>query len=323
MASLILTQAELSPLSPLLVLFLVGVPLLDLIAVTTQRLLTGGRPFRADQEHLHHKLLKLGFSHHQVVLILYLMQIGLVVLASQCRWNTDVSLVGLYALLLGGVGAVYYGVYSGTISSGQCEKWSAGALYWRTWLQARSWLSQGALYGLAIGVLAFFLLGLGLPPTLPHKGIYLLLGVGMCVLVGLWGGAQASLLTTRMGLYLASTFVLYGVEHALHGATLWQHGLFQGFFGLLVIGLLVAIHLDTENRFTPNPMDYLLLFLALVMPFLLNVQLGMVEVGEMMAKLIVLFFACEVLLQAFSTKVRHMGVLSGGALLTLATRALW
>ena len=320
--SLTLTQAEVSPLSPILVAFFIGVPLLDLIAVMTQRVLTGGGPFQADREHLHHKLLNLGFSHHQVVLLLYLVQIGLVVLASWCRWYSDFFLIGLYALLLAGVGTLYYGVYSGKITDGLFQRWSAGALYWRNWLQTRAWLSQGALYGLTVGVVAFFLLGLVLPPALPNKGVYLVFGVGMCVFGGLWSGGQASLLTTRMGLYLASTFVLYGVEHALNGAAFFKHVLFQGFFGLLVIGLFLAIHLDEEHRFTPNPMDYLLLFLALGMPFLLNIQLGMVEIGEMMAKLIVLFFACEVLLQAFSEKVRHIGILSGGVLLTLATRML-
>jgi len=149
------------------------------------------------------------------------------------------------------------------------------------------------------------------------------MGLGVFVLGGNWGNVQTRLLTTRMGLYLGSIFVLYGVEHALIGATLWLHILFQGFFGLLVIGLILAIHLDPEKRFTPNPMDYLLLFLALVLPVIFNIQWGMVQVGEMISKLIVLFFVCEVLLQAFSTKLRHVGYVSGGVLLTLAARVFW
>ncbi len=322
-AALLLTQAEVSPLRPLLVLLFMGVPLLDLVAVATQRLLTGRGLFLPDQEHLHHKFLALGFSHHQVVLILYLLQIGIIVLAYLCRWSSDLFLAGLYLLLLAGVGAVYYGVYSGRVSAGLARTWRGGILYWRTWLQARPWLAQGSLYGFVVSVVGVFILGLLFPSTLPEEGLYLLGGLGMCVLGGLWGSVQTTLLTTRMGLYLGSTFVLYGIEHALGGATLWLNLLFQGFFGLMAIGLLLAIHLDKDQRFSPNPMDYLLLFLALMMPVLLNIQLGTVEVGGMLAKLIILFFACEVLLQAFSTKTRYLGFLSGGALLTLATRALW
>lgn len=326
--SLILTLDEASPLSPMLVLFFIGVPLLDMIAVTTQRLLTGGRPFQADQEHLHHKLLTLGFSHHQVVIIIYIMQIGMVTLAYSCRWSSDFFLGGLYLLLLVAMGILYYGVYSRRWSAGIFERRSVGVLYWRTWVHVRPKLAQWSLYGLAAGMIGFSLLGVGLPSIVPEEESYLVLGFGVLVfgvlVLGGWRGNEKTIiLTTRMGLYLGSIFLLYGVEHVLVGAALGLHLLFQLFIGLLTIGLLLAIHLDTNKQFTPNPMDYLLLFLALVMPLLLNVQFEGVGLGDLIAKLIVLFFVCEVLLQAFSTKVRQLGYFSGGVLLGLGTRALW
>jgi len=322
-AALVLTQAETSPLSPLLVVFFIGVPLLDLVAVMIQRLLTGRGPFQPDKEHLHHKLLRVGFTHHQVVLLLYLFQIGIIVLAFLCRWSSDLLLVGLYLLLFAGVGTLYSRVYSGQLSANSFQKWSAGPLYWRSWLQSKRWVSHGSFYGLAVGMVGFLLLGLMLPSTLPDQGRYFVAGFGAFVLGGNWGNTQTRLLMTRMGLYLGSTFVLYGVEHALFDATLWLHLLFQSFFGFLVIGLILAIHLDPDKRFTPNPMDYLLLFLALVLPVIFDIQWGRVQVGEMIGKLIVLFFVCEVMLQAFSKKLRHLSYVSGGALLTLAVRMFW
>lgn len=321
-AALLLTQAERSPLSPLLVLLFFGLPLLDLVAVATQRLLKGRSPFQPDQEHLHHKLLRVGFSHHQVVLIIYLLQIGLVVLAYHYRWNADIFLAGLYLIILAGVGSFYYAVATRRLPADLFQRVSARTLYWRTWLRGRPWLAQGSLYSLAAGMAGFFFLGVGLPSILSRKLSYVALGLGGLVWVGLWGNAHTILLSTRMGLYLGSTLVLYGVERALVGASQGFHLLFQGFFGMLTIGLLLTIHLDKEKRFTPNPMDYLLLFLALIMPMLLNIQVGLVDVGEMMAKLIVLFFACEVLLQAFATKVRRLGYLSGMVLLGLGAHAL-
>jgi len=251
------------------------------------------------------------------------LQIGMVLLAYTCRWGSELFLGGLYLLLLAGVGVFYYGVYSGRVSAGVVQQWAVGALYWRTWLQAKPWLAQGALYGLAMGVVGFFLLGVVLPSTLREKEAYLLVGLGILVLGGLRGNVHFIHLTTRMGLYLSSTFVLYGVEHTLVGASPGLHLLFQGFFGLLISGLLLAIHLDKAKRFTPTPMVYLLLFLALVIPFLLDSQLGNVDLGAFMAKLIVLFFVCEVLLQAFVSKGRHLGYFSGVVLLGLAARAFW
>jgi UDP-GlcNAc:undecaprenyl-phosphate GlcNAc-1-phosphate transferase len=48
-----------------------GLPLLDTILSVVRRFLSGQPLFRADREHIHHKLLKRGFSQKQAVVILY------------------------------------------------------------------------------------------------------------------------------------------------------------------------------------------------------------------------------------------------------------
>ena len=45
-------------------------PLIDTIRVFTLRIIKNKSPFLADNNHIHHKLLKIGFSHYQVVLII-------------------------------------------------------------------------------------------------------------------------------------------------------------------------------------------------------------------------------------------------------------
>ncbi|WNM57997.1 glycosyltransferase family 4 protein [Candidatus Nitrospira allomarina] len=322
-SALLLTQSDRSPISSWLVMFIFAVPLMDLVAVTLQRLLSGGSPFKADRQHVHHKLLSLGFSHHQVVLILYGLQLMLVMMAYGARWSNDGFLMGMYLLILAGFGTFYYGVGSGRLHSNTFRKWSKAFLYWRNWVDSNQWLSQWCLYGLLVGMMGFFLLGVLSSFSIPTEISYLALGLVGLVLVGMLGNEKSILLTTRMALYLGSTFVLYWVEDVLSEAASPLAGLFQGFFILLIIGLLLAIYLDKDKRFQPNPMDYLLLFLALMLPGVLKFQIGAVHVGEMMAKLIVLFFVCEVLLQAFSSKMRHLRYVSGVVLLNLAIRVFW
>jgi len=59
------TVAVLVPLT------LLGVPILDTLLAVSRRAI-GGRPlFRADREHIHHRLLATGLSHRQAVLVLY------------------------------------------------------------------------------------------------------------------------------------------------------------------------------------------------------------------------------------------------------------
>lgn len=47
------------------------VPLLDFVLAVTRRILGGRSPFSADRKHLHHRLLDMGHTHFQAVLILY------------------------------------------------------------------------------------------------------------------------------------------------------------------------------------------------------------------------------------------------------------
>ena len=55
----------------LLPIVAMGVPLLDSMMAFFRRVGRGGRIFRADQEHLHHRLLRLGLTQRQAVLLLY------------------------------------------------------------------------------------------------------------------------------------------------------------------------------------------------------------------------------------------------------------
>ncbi len=52
-------------------LIVMGIPILDIAWVIIRRLWYHQSPFRADRQHLHHRLLDIGFSQRQTVLILY------------------------------------------------------------------------------------------------------------------------------------------------------------------------------------------------------------------------------------------------------------
>ena len=53
------------------VLLVLGVPILDTAWIILRRLFTGGSPFLADRAHLHHRLLEMGLSERQIVLLFY------------------------------------------------------------------------------------------------------------------------------------------------------------------------------------------------------------------------------------------------------------
>ncbi len=74
------SHAAVALLIPIIAL---GVPLLDTLLAPVRRFVLGKEMFRPDQSHIHHILLKLGYSQRRVVLIIYSVTIflGLVALA--------------------------------------------------------------------------------------------------------------------------------------------------------------------------------------------------------------------------------------------------
>jgi len=57
-------------------LLVMGIPILDVAWVITQRLWSGKSPFRGDRLHIHFKLIDLGFTQKQTVLLLYSLSAG-------------------------------------------------------------------------------------------------------------------------------------------------------------------------------------------------------------------------------------------------------
>ena len=77
-----------------------GLPILETTLSILRRFI-GGRPvFTADREHIHHKLLAQGFSHRQVVIVLYGVSALFAMLSLFLLWPTG-STLGLVLLVLG------------------------------------------------------------------------------------------------------------------------------------------------------------------------------------------------------------------------------
>ncbi|MCA9471162.1 MAG: undecaprenyl/decaprenyl-phosphate alpha-N-acetylglucosaminyl 1-phosphate transferase [Nitrospirales bacterium] len=320
--AILLTSQDRTPFSPLLLLYFAGLPLLDMIAVTAQRIYERKSPFQADSQHLHHKLLAIGFSHHQAVLIIYIFQSGMILLGYNLRWAPDLLLAGVYLLLLLSIGMFFYFAMSKKLQAGTVKTASADILYWRTWFRSIPWLSRWCVYGLGIGVFGFLLFGLTIASNIPFEITASIMGLVLLLMIGLLFSQSAISLITRMGLYLGCTFVLYLTQEFLTVNTVNVHVMISVFFGLLVVLLLLAIHLDETKQFLVNPMDYLLLFLAVVIPFLPDILMGGINLGLLLARLIILFFCCEVLLQAFADKVYQFGYLSALILLGIGLQGL-
>jgi UDP-GlcNAc:undecaprenyl-phosphate GlcNAc-1-phosphate transferase len=83
-----------------------GVPVLDTIISPVRRFILGRRMFKADNGHIHHQLVSLGFSKKKAVLIIYGISISLCVL-SVCLVNFRDEQSGLLLVILAAIALVF------------------------------------------------------------------------------------------------------------------------------------------------------------------------------------------------------------------------
>lgn len=77
-----------------------GLPILETALSVLRRLISGRPIFTADREHIHHKLLQLGMSHRQVVIVLYAVSALFAMLSLFLLWPTG-STLGLVLAVVG------------------------------------------------------------------------------------------------------------------------------------------------------------------------------------------------------------------------------
>ena len=82
------------------VLLVLGVPIIDTFYVLVRRALSGKPPFAPDRGHFHHRLLDVGLSHRQAVLLIYALTAGLAAIAVLTSGRTQlVSFIGATVVL--------------------------------------------------------------------------------------------------------------------------------------------------------------------------------------------------------------------------------
>ncbi len=88
-------------------IIILGVPIFDMLFAIVRRLLKGQKITTPDKDHLHHRLLRCGLSHKQVVLALYgatsLLGIIAVSIARVAVWQIIFLVLSVFAFMLAGI----------------------------------------------------------------------------------------------------------------------------------------------------------------------------------------------------------------------------
>lgn len=97
--SLLTTPQEIS-FAPIFSLAILATPLADMIRVFAIRIYNGKSPFAPDMNHIHHRLLKLGFTHFNSTLIIVLTNGFIITLAFAFRFLNKHALMALLIMVI-------------------------------------------------------------------------------------------------------------------------------------------------------------------------------------------------------------------------------
>lgn len=319
-AAVLLTDSTRTMYSPLLALFIWGVPLLDTIGVIGQRLLEGRSPFIGDRNHIHHKLLAKGLTHGQAVSVIYLAHAVMVSCAYILRWQSDVVLIAVYLLWAAAILSMFLR-WPHRVPLQSTPVLTVPAVPTNK-SQMRVPIGEYAFKALQLAVPLYLIASVAMPKEIPWDAGMIAAGLLLAV-VGSMVAGRGTAWVVRAGLYVGSTCLMYYSEISprLSGTDLMTP-LNVGF--LLLAGLVVlTIRFAGTDRFQTTPLDYLIVLLAVVMPFLPDMTVGTVPVSLLAAKLIVLFFSFELLLHIYSSAATRLGWVSAWMLGALVLRAWW
>jgi UDP-GlcNAc:undecaprenyl-phosphate GlcNAc-1-phosphate transferase len=320
--AVLVTDSSRGPFGPSLALFLLGLPFLDTLGVTGQRLAEGRSPFIGDRAHIHHKLLRFGFTHYEAVTVIYVIQAGMLGLAYVLRWQSDTLILPLYLLIAGSVLLLFIAAGRGLLPTLTTQGGHFLSNMAVTRLMNGPWLTDLPMQFLAVTVPCFLIALVFVPSNVPTDVGYLSIVIFGIVLLGLSFSPRVAPYFVRGGLYVGTTFLLYVCEESRYrsiSAVAMAHNVF---FVVVAVMVLLSLRFNEENRFQTTPLDYLMVFLAVTFPLLPEVSADIAHLGVFAAKLMVLFFSFELLLHAFATRVRQLGLVSLWILFGLGIRIL-
>jgi UDP-GlcNAc:undecaprenyl-phosphate GlcNAc-1-phosphate transferase len=324
--SVMLTQDAAVPLSAALPLLLLGMPIIDTATVMTSRILSGQSPFKADRNHIHHRLLALGFDHHEAVMVIYFMQALLFLAAWFMRYDSDLLIVAAFTFFGAGV---LIALRTARLSGWRWRDRGVGGA--RTsrlrrrldWFCAPTRLPRWSFVLIACALACYASLILFVPSESTVDAGLLSIAAALilgCNLVVRWRETELGWVD-KAALYLCTVLIVYLGETAIE-PSYHSQPIFWGLVFAIAAAVAVRLRLQPDRRFVVTPLDVLVVIVALLVPNLPGSLIGQHEIGVGIIKLIVLFYGIETLIVAVGKNWKILSLAAWIVFTACATRGL-
>lgn len=314
------TQISNPAVSPMLPLLILGLPIVDIIAVFIQRVYAGMNWFRATKNHIHHRLLQRGFYHHESVIFIYSAQALLVISGILFPYESDALLLSIYA-------AVSSVIFTFLLIA-ESRNWSlhgvraslSGAGVGLPGRSSYNWEKLISFNRLLVaGILSLFLFLGAISATDVPTDIAAIAGVlAVLLLTRLVLGYRVWFLYMRLMVYVALAFIAYLYEFHPSAYVQQHYAAYYTIYGLLATAVVVAIKYSTDEFFQASPLDYLVVLVVMALAIVSEKGYANHSMVVMVVELIVLYYAAEVAIRYMKRRV-NMFTLSTLASLSILT----
>lgn len=313
-----LTQKENLALSPAVVLLLLGLPVIDLLAVIVQRTYRGAAWYRAHKDHIHHRLLGLGFVHYEAVIITYGIQFFLAGSALILAYESDLLVISIY---FGFFAMIFAVVRLAEQSSWRMQHAKGKSRLARTINAIKQHRQLVTLPANFVAVMVSFMyFGTAfyvekVPRDVSFTSGFLAL---VMLLYLIFRHGKKSIVTQAIN-YITGAFAIYLYTRYGGEPTSIVHKIEIVYFGILVISIALGVRASQDTAFKTTPTDYLVVIMVLFAGVLLNNMSAQEDVAAMIAKFVVIFYGCELII---SRMKNEWNILNVSTLFSLSALAI-
>jgi UDP-GlcNAc:undecaprenyl-phosphate GlcNAc-1-phosphate transferase len=309
-----LTQIVHTAISAALPLLLLGLPIADIVVVLYLRMRSGRSWFRATRNHIHHRLLDLGFAHYETVIVIYSVHALLVVSSVLLRYESDWLVTAVYLAIVCGFFAALRFAERRRFDLRSVMKLLRAAF---EGLGGRERLRATATV-IGLVVPGFALLGATTAETVPADFAIAAAVLAAAISIELVRTRSLSPIA-RAANYTALIFTAYlfafhpGEAVALRAAVIGA---------MAALGLAVAVYIRcaAQQEFGTTPTDYLVVFGLLGLMAFGSIAANSRAVVALVAYAAVLLYAAEIIVGRSERGTRALQVATLGALAIMAVR---
>ncbi|HLF97423.1 MAG TPA: MraY family glycosyltransferase [Methylococcaceae bacterium] len=317
--AVILTQRANTALAASLPLLALGLPIVDTLTVMVQRMARGQSPFKPDRNHFHHKLLTLGFDHHEAVLTIYLIQSLFVISAYLFRYESEAFLLVYYGVLAAAIVLSYplaqacrWRLHSGRPAGASLPSRVVGML------RSAVGIEKYSRWAVGIAIPAFLVVGAFQAEDIGSDTGYAAVAILVAALAFRLMRLPVINPVERLAIYFCVILAVYSMESQAVTQPEWQSGL-NWFYLALTLSIGLGVRFSGGHYFALTPSDYLVMLILLAAANL-SVFEG-TNYAKLAAESAVMLYGVEFVLRKprFTSRVLWGGAMGAFVLVALKT----